>query len=148
MRTIRIASLLIALVFLLAGTCLAAGQAAMRGVPAHAVDQNIRGFQTPGPFAGYSERLTITGDRSMSKKQPTHKLSLFERRFDMFKVLSVLEKRIGERELIEKVRHKLPELSETRLKMIASLSDHMEGSSREPEHNVAFLLIATLIIFS
>jgi len=149
MRTIRIAFLFIAFAFfLLAGTCLAAGQAGMRGVPAHAVDQNSIGFQNPGPFAGYPEKLTTAGAHNISKEQPAHQLSLLERRSDMFKVLSVLEKRIGDRELIEKVRHKLPELSEKRLKMIASLSDRMEGSSREPEHNVAFLLIATLIIFS
>jgi len=149
MRTIRIASLFISLAFFsLAGTCLAAGQAAMTGAPAHAGDQHSMSFQTPGPFAGYPERLTITGARNISKEQPADRLSLLERRSEMFKVLSVLEKRIGDRELIEKVRHKLPELSEKRFKMIASLSDHREGSSREPEHTVAFLLIATLIIFS
>lgn len=149
MRTIRIAFLFIAFAFyLLSGTCLAAGQAAMRGAPAHAGDQHSMSFQTPGPFAGYPERLMITGARNISKEQPADRLSLPERRFDMLKVLSVLEKRINDRELIEKVRHKLPEMSEKRLRMIASLSNRMEGSRQEPEHNVAFLLIATLIIFS
>jgi hypothetical protein len=149
MRTIRIGFLFIAFAFyLLSGTCLAAGQAAMRGAPAHAGDQHSMSFQTLGPFAGYLERLTVTGARNISKERSSDQLSLLERRSDMFKVLSVLEKRISDRELIAKVRHKLPELSEKRLRMIASLSDRMEGSRQEPEHNVAFLLIATLIIFS
>lgn len=150
MKIIRTAALFIAVVVFLAlaGTCHAAGQAAMTGGPVYAADQHSFGLQTPKPFAVYPERLTITRARNISKEQPAHQLSLLERRSDMFKVLSVLEKRIGDRDLIEKVSHKLPELSEKRLKMIVSLSDRMEGSRRDPENNIAFLLIATLIIFS
>ena len=149
MKTIRNASLFIALVFLaLAGTCRADGQAAMSEYAAHAADQQSVGFQHPGPLAGHPEMLTMTGVRNIGRKQPEYRLSLHERRTDMFKVLSVLEKRINDKDLIEKVRHKLPELSEKRLKIIASLSDRMEGSRRDPKNNVAFLLIATLIIFS
>ncbi len=150
MKIIRTAALSVAVVVFLAlaGACPAAGQAAMTGGPAHAADQLSFGLQTPGPFAVYPERLTIRGARNISTEQTAHQLSLLERRSDMFKVLSVLEKRIGDRDLIKKVSHKLPELSEKRLKMIASLSDRMEGSRRDPENNIAFLLIATLIIFS
>ena len=149
MKTIRIAALSVVFVFLaLAGICRAAGQAAVTGGPTHVADQQSLGFPNPRPFAGYPERLTITGVRNISKVKPADQLSLLERRSDMFKVLTVLEKRIGDRDLIDKVRHKLPELSEKRLAMVASLSDRMEGSRREPEHNIAFLLIATLIIFS
>lgn len=150
MKTIRITSVFISLtVFLmLGGTCLAAGQAAVKGVPAHESDRDSMGVQAPRPIAGYPERLTVTGSRSISKEQPADQLSLLEKHSDIFKVLFVLGKCINDRDLIEKVRHKLPELSEKRLRIIASLSDRMEGSRQEPEHNLAFLLIATLIIFS
>jgi hypothetical protein len=44
----------------------------------------------------------------------------------MFKVLSVLEKRVADRELIERVREKLPQVDSHKLKMLAKLSDRME----------------------
>jgi hypothetical protein len=85
---------------------------------------------------------------SGSSELPQRRFSLIEKRTDLFKVLSVLEKRISDSVLLDKVRHKLPELSQERLSMIASLSDRMEGSRQDPGNNIAFLLIATLIIFS
>jgi len=149
MKTIRIACLFVVLssFFMMAGICPAAGYPDMNTVAGHAADQHKRSFQSPGLSDGYPKSLTmksVSGSSELSQRR----FSLIEKRADMFKVLSVLEKRISDTVLLEKVRHKLPELSEERLSMIASLSEHMEGSSRKPENNVAFLLIATLIIFS
>jgi hypothetical protein len=149
MKTIRIVYLLAVLSFfaVMAGTCPAAGYQDRNDVPGHAADQHKRSFQSPGLFDGYPKSLTMKSV-SGSSELPQRRFSLIEKRTDLFKVLSVLEKRISDSVLLDKVRHKLPELSQERLSMIASLSEHMEGSRRKPENDVAFLLIATLIIFS
>ena len=149
MKTIRIAFLFTVLssFFMMAGICPAAGYPGMNAVGGHAADQHKRSFQSLGLFDGYPESLmmkSVSGSSEMFQRR----FSLIEKRTDMFKVLSVLEERISDSVLLDKVRHKLPELSEERLNMIVSLSEHMGGSIRKPENNVAFLLIATLIIFS
>jgi hypothetical protein len=89
--------------------------------------------------------LALSTHHAAQRERP---ISLIHDDAGMFKVISVLEKRIHDRELIEKVKHKLPALNEKRLKMLVSLSDRMAASASEPEDNIAFLLIATLIIFS
>ncbi|NJD57342.1 MAG: hypothetical protein FIA94_13205 [Nitrospirae bacterium] len=149
MKTIRIACLFAALSFfaVMAGTCPAAGYTDKSVVPGHAVSPD-KHLPVPGLFGGDPGNA---GSRDVSEggSVPAQRqYSLLEKRADMFRVLSVLETRIGDSVLLGKVKHKLPELSEKRLKMISSLSDRMEGSKQEPGNNVAFLLIATLIIFS
>lgn len=149
MKTIRIASLftILSSFFMIAGICPAAGYPGMNTGAGHAADQHKRSFQSPGLFDGYPKSLTMKSV-SGNSELPRRRFSLIEKRTDMFKVLSVLEKRISDSVLLDKVRHKLPELSQERLSMISSLSERMEGSRRKPENDVAFLLIATLIIFS
>jgi hypothetical protein len=67
---------------------------------------------------------------------------------DYSNILSVLEKKIGDRELIEKARGKLSTLSDGEIRLISSLCDRITHDSHSADADVAFLLIATLIIFS
>lgn len=150
MKVIRTATLFVAVIVLLvlAGMSDAAGKPAITIDSRYTADQQNTITQSSGIPKGYGGRLTIRNAAGSRLESPQDRFSLLERQAHMFKVLAALEKRIDDSELLDKVRHKLPELSEKRLNMIASLSDRMEGSSKEPGHNVAFLLIATLIIFS
>jgi hypothetical protein len=74
--------------------------------------------------------------------------SLIDRSSEMFKVLSVVEKRVGNERLLKKIRDKLPALSDDRLKMIASLSEKIDADDHSAQTDIAFLLLTTLIIFS
>ncbi|HYQ47639.1 MAG TPA: hypothetical protein VEP69_01110 [Thermodesulfovibrionales bacterium] len=151
MKTIRFAFLCAALPFfgVMAGTCPAAAHADNNiAVPGHAVVRDRQVFHIPGLSDGSTGNAVSSGFSGEGSGQELGQYSLLERQADMFRVLSALETRVGDSALLDKVRHKLPELTGRRLKMIASLSDHMEGSRQEPGNNVAFLLIATLIIFS
>ena len=150
MKTIRFVYLLAVLSFfaVMAGTCPAAGYQDKNVVPGHAAVQGKQNFYIPGLF-DRNPGNAVTREFSVGSRGPAQRqYSLLEKQADMFRVLSILETRIGDSALLDKVRHKLPELREKRLQMIASLSDRMEGSRQDPGNNVAFLLIATLIIFS
>jgi hypothetical protein len=150
MKTIRIVYLLAVLSFfaVMAGTCPAAGYQDRNDVPGHAAVQGKQGFHIPRLFDRDSGDAAIREFSASNRGPAKRRYSLLEKQADMFRVLSILETRISDSVLLDKVRHKLPELSQERLSMIASLSEHMEGSRRKPENDVAFLLIATLIIFS
>jgi hypothetical protein len=74
--------------------------------------------------------------------------SLIDHTSEMFTVLSVLEKRVGDQRLLGKIRDKLPTLSEDRLRMIASLSERVAVDDHSAKTDIAFLLLTALIIFS
>jgi len=149
MKTCKIVSLFIALsmVLGLTGVCLA-GQAVLPDISGRATDQDKGIVQKTGAFGGYTGQLSTGIMRADGRAPSARQGILINSDADMFKVLSVLEKRISDRELLEKVKHKLPALNEKRLKLLASLSDRMAAGTGESENNIAFLLIATLIIFS
>jgi hypothetical protein len=67
---------------------------------------------------------------------------------EAFKVLSMMEKRVTDRKLIQKIKDKLPTLGEDRLRMLAYLSDEVGVDDRSPKTDIAFLIATTLIIFS
>jgi hypothetical protein len=70
---------------------------------------------------------------------------------DISKILSVLEKRTADSNLLKKAEEKLLTLSKTRAHLIASLSDRMHetaGGDNTVGNDIAFLLIAALIILS
>jgi len=74
--------------------------------------------------------------------------SLIDRTSEMFKVLSVVEKRVGDERLLKKIKDKLPALSDDRLQMIASLSEKIGADDHSAQTDIAFLILTTLIIFS
>lgn len=74
--------------------------------------------------------------------------SLIDHSSDMFKVMSVLEKRVGDRRLRKRLEDKLPALSDTRLKLAASLSERIADDGHSAKKDFAFLLLTTLIVFS
>jgi len=67
---------------------------------------------------------------------------------DRFKVLSVLENRMGDRKLIEKAEKKLLTLSGKKTHLIATLSERIANSEDTPGTDIAFLLIIALIVLS
>lgn len=71
-----------------------------------------------------------------------------ERASEVFKILSVLEGRIEDPKLIQKVKDKLSILREDRLRMVVSLSERIADGDRGVETDIAFFLLTTLIIFS
>jgi hypothetical protein len=98
--------------------------------------------------AGDSETQdTATGLLGVSAISGTH-ISLSHHASEAFKVLSVVEKRVGDKRLIKKVKDKLPTLSEDRLHMLASLSERIADDKHSAKTDIAFLLLTTLIIFS
>ena len=143
-KTVKLFSLFMALSMFLgfAGACLAAEPSVALDISGHVSDQGKGVVQHSRAFGGYTGRLSAGMTRS--SRQGT----LISRDAAIFKVLSVLEDRISDRELLEKVKDKLPALETKRLTLLASLSDRMATSAGEHETNIAFLLLATLIIFS
>ena len=70
---------------------------------------------------------------------------------DISKVLSALGKRTADSSLLKKAEEKLLTLSRTRAHLIASLADRMAeagGANKTVGNDIAFLLIAALIIVS
>lgn len=67
---------------------------------------------------------------------------------EMFQVLTVIEKRVGDETLLKKIADKLPAMSDDRLQMIASLSERIAAEDHGAKTDIAFLLLTTLIVFS
>lgn len=66
---------------------------------------------------------------------------------EITKVIGVFEKKIDDKKVLSRVRHKLATVNEGRLHMIASLSDRI-GQDADIENTIAFFLLTTLVIFS
>ena len=64
------------------------------------------------------------------------------------RILSVLEVKMGGLNVPAKVRDKLQTLSDGQIRLIASLSDRIDGEDRTAGADIAFLLITALIILS
>jgi hypothetical protein len=69
-------------------------------------------------------------------------------RADLLKIVSVLEKRMGDQKLPDKVRDKLSSLGDAQIRLIASLSDVISHDEHAQGADIAFLLIAALIVLS
>ena len=67
---------------------------------------------------------------------------------DTLKILSVLENKMRDRKLLEKVRDKLNTLDDRQTRLIASLSDRIAYEEKTAGADIAFLLITVLIILS
>jgi hypothetical protein len=67
---------------------------------------------------------------------------------EVYKILSVLEGRIEDPKLIQKVKDKLSTLKGDRLRMVVSLSERITDGNHGAETDIAFFLLTTLIIFS
>jgi len=70
------------------------------------------------------------------------------RKADLSKILSVLEIKMGAHTLPGKVKDKLSTLTDGQIRLIASLSDRIADEGHTPSADIAFLLIAALIILS
>lgn len=70
------------------------------------------------------------------------------RRADLGRILSVLEMKMGGHTLPGKVKDKLSTLTDGQIRLIASLSDRIADEGHTPSADIAFLLIAALIILS
>lgn len=88
--------------------------------------------------SGLSKTPAVSGTR----------YSLIGHTSEMFKVLSVLKKRVGDERLLKKIEDKLPALSDDRLRMMVSLSERIAADNHGAKTDIAFLLLTTLIIFS
>src|SRR5512139_1790158 len=67
--------------------------------------------------------------------------SLYHFRSDMFKILSVLENRIEDQQLLEKAKYKLSVLGDRQTQLIASLSDRVTQGGNTTGSDIAFLLM-------
>lgn len=70
------------------------------------------------------------------------------RRADLGKILSALETKMGSHALPGKVKDKLSTLTDAQIRLIASLSDRIAAEGETPSADIAFLLVAALIILS
>ncbi len=70
------------------------------------------------------------------------------RETDVMKIISVLEKKVGDHKLLEKAREKLSTLRGPEFSLISSLSEQMLKDGDRPGVDIAFLLLTALIIFS
>ena len=66
-------------------------------------------------------------------------------RSDMLKILSVLENKIEDQQLLGKTKEKLLSLSDRETRLIASLADRVTQGGNTTGSNVAFLLMTALI---
>ena len=67
---------------------------------------------------------------------------------DRSKILSVLEKKTGDRKLVERAKGKLFTLSEGEILLISSLCERISRDSHSAGADIAFLFITILIVFS
>lgn len=74
--------------------------------------------------------------------------NLVNHKDDISKLLLVLEKKTGDKRLIEKAKGKLSTLSEGEIRLISSLCERISRDSHSAGADIAFLLITTLIVFS
>jgi len=70
------------------------------------------------------------------------------RRADLGRILAVLELKMEGHTLPGKVKDKLSTLTDGQIRLIASLSDRIADEGHTPSADIAFLLIAALIILS
>jgi hypothetical protein len=70
------------------------------------------------------------------------------RETDVMKIMSVLEKRVGDQKLLEKAKEKLSTLRGPEFSLITSLSEQITKEGDRPGVDIAFLLLTALIIFS
>ncbi len=71
-----------------------------------------------------------------------------QRKIAVMRILSVIEKKTNDPKLLEKAREKLFTVQDSRFVLITSLSEQMEREGDKPGVDIAFLLIAALIILS
>jgi energy-converting hydrogenase Eha subunit H len=64
---------------------------------------------------------------------------------DVFKILSVLEKKMEDQQSLEKTRDKLFTLNHEQIRLMASLSDRVAKGGNTTGSEVAFLLMTALI---
>ena len=89
-----------------------------------------------------------TADAGQIDTVASKRVGLLDLHPDVFKVLAVLEHRIGDRRLLEEARYKLAGMSESRLQLAVSLSERVADHGSLAETHIAFLLLTTLIVFS
>ena len=70
------------------------------------------------------------------------------RETEVLKILSVLEKKMGDKKSLEKAKEKLLALKDLELALITSLSEQITKERERPGADIAFLLITALIILS
>lgn len=67
------------------------------------------------------------------------------RSLEMFKILQVLENRVGNDRLVEKAKIKISTLSSDQFHLISSLSERIVSEDHNIGTNIAFLLLTALI---
>lgn len=91
--------------------------------------------------------MARVGDHQQSPSHPPRPL-LVNRESEVANILSVLERKVGDHPLPRKAKDKLLTLSDEKLRLVASLCERISVGSDTPGAEVAFLLIAALIIWS
>jgi hypothetical protein len=99
-------------------------------------------FQTLFPLFAPATAISRTANVSSG---PPHGPT---RGAEMANILSVLENRTRDRELLEKAQDKLFRLDDQPFWLIVSLSERIAREGKSPGRDIAFLLIMALIILS
>jgi len=68
-----------------------------------------------------------------------------DRRTNVLKILSVLENKIGDQQLLQRAKEKLFTLGDRQTQLIASLSDRVAKEKNTTGSDIAFLLMTALI---
>lgn len=85
----------------------------------------------------------VTGPRAQNPST-----SVVARRADPGRILAVLELKMGGSTLPGKAKDKLSALTDAQVRLVASLADRIADKGHTPSADIAFLLIAALIILS
>ena len=96
-------------------------------------------FQIATYLIGVTVATSETTDPDFDDPPISHLIS------DVLKILSVLENRIGDQQLLEKTKGKLFMLGEKQTRLIASLSDRVTQEGNTTGSEIAFLLMTALI---
>ena len=75
-------------------------------------------------------------------------LDVVTRREDLAKIVSVLESKMEGRKLPEKARRKLLDLDDAQIRLMVSLAERIAAAGQTPGADIAFLLIAALLVLS
>ena len=98
-------------------------------------------------FADFPIKLAMPASGMLQAKE-VNLSDKMNRAGDRRKILAVLEKKMGEEKISEKVRDKLFTLNEAPMRLLISLCDRIADDGRTTRGDIAYLLITVMVVLS
>jgi hypothetical protein len=119
----------------------------MRREPSRFVKRMMLSMTLLMIFAVFAVKLAMPASGILQPKgvNPSYRMN---RGGDPYKILEVLEKKMGGKKISEKVRDKLFTLNEAQTRLVVSLCDRIVDDGRTTGGDIAYFLITAMIVLS